>query len=88
MAARAMTSSTLSVPESVAPARCATKGRMESELSAMLATIASLEVGLKEPKTVRDLVHPESLRFALQLWAERKDALQAEYENHRRSHGC
>jgi len=54
----------------------------------MLATIASLEVGLKEPKTVRDLVHPESLRFALQLWAERKDALQAEYENHLRNHGC
>jgi hypothetical protein len=64
------------------------KGQLESELSALVSTISSLENGLKEPKTVRDLVHPESLHFALQLWSERKNALQAEYENHLRSHGC
>jgi hypothetical protein len=83
-----MTSASLSFPESAAPGRCVQKGQLESELNALVATISSLENGLKEPKTVRDLVHPESLRFALQLWAERKDALQAEYENHRLAHGC
>jgi len=83
-----MTSASQSVAESAGPSRCVQKSRLESELNALIATIASLETGLKEPKTVRDLVHPESLRFALQLWSERKEALQLEYENHLRTHGC
>ena len=84
-----MKSALLSIREStVTPTTCLLKSRLKVDLDALTATISSLEAGLKEPKTIRDFVHPESLRFALQQALERKDILLAEYESHLLVHGC
>lgn len=84
-----MKSATASTLEStVTPAACLLASRLREELDTLAGAISSFESGLKEPRTIRDFVHPESLRFALRDALERKEALLAEYENHVRAHGC
>lgn len=83
-----MTSAIRSLPQSANLAHCLEKSRLRIDLEAAAARISSLESGLKEPKTIRDFVHPESLLFELRLIRQRQDLLLAEYERHVRAHGC
>jgi len=89
IAASDMRSELLNIPEPPAtPEACALKSRFRKNLDAVVEAISSLESGLKELKTIRDFVHPESLQFALRLAVEQKNGLMAEYEDHLRAHGC